>query len=227
MTDTNDAFPTLSELSSPANPLDEAESDDQHLLTIEEGRSAQRWNEDRITPLGPTQARQGGPTLDEIIADPNAKPGHPLARIFHVVFKGAALAIYLTASILKWDFIKAFIVIILLLAADFWTVKNISGRLLVGLRWWNDIKPDGTSTWVFESAPKNRHIDSSDSRVFWLGLYLTPIIWIVLGVSALFTPLWLLVDIIALLMSGANTWGYWKCSKDSKKRLQQFIASQL
>ena len=39
----------------------------------------------------------------------------------------------------------------LLLAADFWTVKNITGRLLVGLRWWNKVNEDGTSEWVFES----------------------------------------------------------------------------
>ncbi len=28
---------------------------------------------------------------------------------------------------------------VLLLAFDFWTVKNVSGRLLVGLRWWNEV----------------------------------------------------------------------------------------
>ena len=40
---------------------------------------------------------------------------------------------------------------VLLLAFDFWTVKNVSGRLMVGLRWWNKIEEDGTSTWMFES----------------------------------------------------------------------------
>jgi hypothetical protein len=28
----------------------------------------------------------------------------------------------------------------LLLAFDFWTVKNVTGRLLVGLRWWNEVR---------------------------------------------------------------------------------------
>jgi hypothetical protein len=40
-----------------------------------------------------------------------------------------------------------------LLASDFWTVKNVTGRLLVGLRWWNNIKDDGENEWVFESIP--------------------------------------------------------------------------
>jgi len=47
----------------------------------------------------------------------------------------------------------------LLLAFDFWTVKNVSGRLMVGLRWWNKIEEDGTSTWIFESK-----------KVFYIGL---------------------------------------------------------
>jgi hypothetical protein len=45
-----------------------------------------------------------------------------------------------------------FILVILLLAADFWNVKNVSGRLLVGLRWWNEVSEEGTSIWVFETA---------------------------------------------------------------------------
>ena len=36
-------------------------------------------------------------------------------------------------------------------AFDFWVVKNVSGRILVGLRWWNEVKSDGTEVWVYES----------------------------------------------------------------------------
>ena len=35
---------------------------------------------------------------------------------------------------------------------DFWTVKNVSGRILVGLRWWNEVKEDQT-VWIFEAKP--------------------------------------------------------------------------
>lgn len=46
-----------------------------------------------------------------------------------------------------------FIIVILLLAADFYYCKNIAGRRLVGLRWWNETSTDNTgeSIWVFES----------------------------------------------------------------------------
>jgi hypothetical protein len=48
-------------------------------------------------------------------------------------------------------FTLSFVLIVLLLGFDFWTVKNVSGRRLVGLRWWSQMKEDGTEEWVFES----------------------------------------------------------------------------
>lgn len=49
------------------------------------------------------------------------------------------------------SFIANFVAVVLLLSMDFWTVKNITGRLMVGLRWWNYVDDDGKSHWVFES----------------------------------------------------------------------------
>lgn len=43
-------------------------------------------------------------------------------------------------------------------------VKNVSGRLLVGLRWWNEVTEEGESLWKFESldVEVRRRIRSSD-----------------------------------------------------------------
>ena len=44
--------------------------------------------------------------------------------------------------------------VVLLNAMDFYMVKNISGRLLVGLRWWSITSSDGlTQTFRFEKTP--------------------------------------------------------------------------
>lgn len=44
-----------------------------------------------------------------------------------------------------------FVVSVILLAVDFWVVKNVSGRKLVGLRWWNNVnETTGKSEWLFE-----------------------------------------------------------------------------
>ena len=98
-----------------------------------------------------------------------------------------------------------FIITILLLATDFYYLKNIAGRRLVGLRWWNEANPStGDSHWVFESAPQpnepgGKVVTPTDKRFFWLALYLQPALWIAMGIVAIikiisfvdFTPLWL------------------------------------
>jgi hypothetical protein len=63
----------------------------------------------------------------------------------------AALVFYLFCWILIKHFVIQFVVTVFLLALDFWTVKNVSGRILVGLRWWNEVDEQGESVWHFES----------------------------------------------------------------------------
>lgn len=70
---------------------------------------------------------------------------------FHIFFRGAALATYIFCGWFSDSFITSFVFVILLLSADFWTVKNITGRLMVGLRWWNHVDDNGVSHWIYES----------------------------------------------------------------------------
>lgn len=64
----------------------------------------------------------------------------------------SAIAFYIVYPwFFSGHFTILFAVTVLLLALDFWTVKNVSGRLLVGLRWWNEINADGESMWHYES----------------------------------------------------------------------------
>lgn len=77
---------------------------------------------------------------------------HPVASFFFLAFRTGALLTYLLGSFFSNNFTLIFVLVILLLAFDFWTTKNVSGRLLVGLRWWNEIQHDGSNKWVFESA---------------------------------------------------------------------------
>lgn len=77
---------------------------------------------------------------------------HPYVTFFHLFFRGMAVLTYILCGWFLDSFITSFVFVVLLLSADFWTVKNITGRLLVGLRWWNYIDDeDGKSHWVYES----------------------------------------------------------------------------
>ena len=99
-------------------------------------------------------------------------------------------------------------------------------------------------------------MNPNDSFIFWGALYLTPLVWVLLGLGALFTfaaqdlligpshppsrtphwamrhtiersshvllahrlLLWLCAVVVALMLSGANIVGYWKCQKGSLSR---------
>ncbi|KAG7400408.1 Golgi apparatus membrane protein TVP23 A [Phytophthora boehmeriae] len=151
---------------------------------------------------------------------------HPVAAFFHLFFKGLAIALYLFGSIFIDNFVFIFVVCILLLAFDFWTVKNVTGRLLVGLRWWNRINDDGTSEWVFESHEDMTEIDPLDSRVFWTGLYGAPALWVLFLIVAVlkFNVEWALIVLVAVALSGANIIGYTRCKKDAKQKMQSLMS---
>ncbi|KAE8904429.1 hypothetical protein PF005_g2766 [Phytophthora fragariae] len=151
---------------------------------------------------------------------------HPVAAFFHLLFKGLALFLYMFGSIFISNFVFIFVVCVLLLAFDFWTVKNVTGRLLVGLRWWNKINEDGTSEWVFESHEDMTEIDPLDSRVFWTGLYGAPALWVMLLIIAVlkFNVEWALIVVVAVALSGANIIGYTRCKKDAKQKMQSLMS---
>lgn len=64
--------------------------------------------------------------------------------------QAGALAFYILSALFFDSFVIIFVVTVLLAALDFWVVKNVSGRILVGLRWWNEINDLGESVWKFE-----------------------------------------------------------------------------
>jgi hypothetical protein len=68
----------------------------------------------------------------------------------YLCLKAGALAFYILSALFVHNFVIIFVVTVFLAALDFWVVKNVSGRILVGLRWWNEINDEGNSVWMFE-----------------------------------------------------------------------------
>lgn len=136
-----------------------------------------------------------------------------------------ALFLYIFGSWFTSNFIFTFVICIVLLAFDFWTVKNVSGRLLVGLRWWSYVKEDGSNEWIFESLEDMAEISNVDSRMFWGGLYISPLCWaflLVVGVLRLQFE-YLPIVIAALVLSFANIIGYIKCSSSAKEKMKSMV----
>lgn len=155
---------------------------------------------------------------------------HKTAATFHVLLKIAAIASYLLLGLFTSSFVIQFVVTVTLLAVDFWTVKNVSGRLLVGLRWWNEVGEDGTTqTWRFESLTDRSQLNVIDGRIFWWTMYANPVIWVLLGITCIlkFSMSYLVIVVVALVLSAANLVGYYKCSKDATEQMKNYIGKTM
>ncbi|OAL55726.1 golgi apparatus membrane protein-like protein tvp23 [Pyrenochaeta sp. DS3sAY3a] len=157
---------------------------------------------------------------------------HPITLLTFLFFRISSLVVYLLGlQLLTSNFVLIFIITILLLAIDFYYLKNIAGRRLVGLRWWNEVdSATGDGRWVFESAdPETRDINATDKRFFWLALYAQPVLWVVLAVVALVSLefIWLTLVgefvvtdggylVIALVLTITNTLAFSRCDKFSQ-----------
>ncbi|MES1910832.1 MAG: hypothetical protein MHM6MM_003361 [Cercozoa sp. M6MM] len=165
-----------------------------------------------------------GSTNNGVGEDEPDPRGHVQVQFFTIAFKTGAVLTYLFG--LGGNYVMTCVVTILLLAADFWTVKNVSGRRLVGLRWWSQDNAEDTeheaggTKWIFEAAPASRKLNGMDEKVFWTAIYVTPLVWMLLGFLSIMSPTWLPLVGIALALSWSNAIGYYKCSKDQKQRLQ-------
>lgn len=162
------------------------------------------------------------------------RSAHPTAAVFHVAFKLAAVVSYLVLGLFTSNFVIQFVTTVTLIAFDFWTVKNVSGRLLVGLRWWHDVslddENDSTSDgWRFESVPDRDSLNATDSRIFWWTLYATPLVWVLLGVVCVlkFNVSDLVIVVIAVVLSAANITGYYKCNKDATEQMRAYIGKTM
>ncbi|KAI3359783.1 hypothetical protein L3Q82_014148, partial [Scortum barcoo] len=168
---------------------------------------------------------------EDNISRGKSKIRHPVASFFHLFFRTSAILVYLLCDIVSSRFIGCMVTIILLLSCDFWTVKNVSGRLLVGLRWWNQVDDDGKSHWVFESRKTNslNTASTAESRIFWLGLIVCPIFWVIFVFSTIFSfkIKWLAVVIMGLVLQWANLYSYVRCKVGGKSNLSSMAKNYL
>ncbi|CAB1313019.1 unnamed protein product, partial [Coregonus sp. 'balchen'] len=143
---------------------------------------------------------------------------------FHLFLRVSAILVYLLCELLSSSFIACMVTIIIFLSADFWTVKNITGRLMVGLRWWNQVDNNGKSHWVCLSPERIFWLGLVMCPViwvFWLGLVMCPVIWVFFVFSTLFSfkVKWLAVVIMGVVLQGANLYGCVRCKVGGLKNM--------
>ena len=98
-------------------------------------------------------------------------------------------------------------------SVDFWVVKNIVGRRLVGMTWWMKIEEQsGEETWIFHSSDCER-IDSVNYNVFWSVNLGSAIFW---GFATLLSVLisrlfWISICGVSFILSAINFLFYLRC----------------
>ncbi|BGP36410.1 Golgi apparatus membrane protein tvp23 [Rhodotorula kratochvilovae] len=194
----------------------------------EEGRARSHQQQQPLLPTSSTSASghlqpppahrssvqvsgQGGTQDGDSIWKQSA---HPVALFFLYAFRCAAIATYLLCGFFSSSYVFSTVLVVVLLSLDFWTVRNVSGRVLVGLRFWNQVDDDGTSFWVFESRSPEQPANAVDAKMFWIAMYSFPLAWILLLFVGIlkFNISFLPIVMLALVFNVTNT------DRDAKRR---------
>ncbi|KAA0724878.1 Golgi apparatus membrane protein TVP23 -like protein B [Triplophysa tibetana] len=140
---------------------------------------------------------------DEDSASRKNKVKHPLASFFHLFFRVSAILVYLLCGLFGGSFIACMVTIILLLSCDFWTVKTNA-----------------------KQSSKSQ-TSNAESRIFWLGLIICPVLWVIFAFSTLFSfkIKWLAVVILGVVLQGANLYGYVRCKMGAKTNLRSMATN--
>jgi hypothetical protein len=171
---------------------------------------------------------------------------NPVTCLFHVLFKGLSLAAFLFLNSICGDEIITFVMVVMFAAFDFWTVKNVTGRLLVQLRWWSEIDDYGIERWVYESdeekvaelaavevgdedakksLEKKTPSNAADRHIFWLFLYGSPVVWgffLFMDIIT-FKFFWAITSGVCFTLALTNAQGYYLCQREHKQKLTDYI----
>jgi len=192
-----------------------------------------------IEPDQPTHERPSGPiSISNADLESGSHPTQGLAGIFRqsahpvslfvlYLFRIAAIATYILCGFFTDNYVVSTVFVVVLLAMDFWNCRNVAGRTLVGLRFWNQVDDDGESYWIFESRDPSRPANPIDSRLFWIALYVFPALWLGLFFVSLlkFNLSFIPIVALALVFNVTNVIGFTYADRDAKKRWAQDVVS--
>lgn len=194
--------------------------DEQGFVSVSTTTTTAADSSSNFAGAAPSTEQQG---VASQVVDMFQRSSHPKVALFHVIFKVAALCLYMfNGMFIGMSHVQLFVVCIVLMAFDFWTVKNVSGRLMVGLRWWNESDENGQSTWRYESIEDQTTVSKIDYSLFWYPMYLAGVLWGVLAVVALFkfNLEATLLCAVCLVLVWSNVYAYWNCSSHARNHMK-------
>ena len=140
------------------------------------------------------------------------------AVIFHIFFKVVQVLLYILASN---DSVTIFVIVAVFAVVDFWTVKNVTGRMIVGLRWWTVTDETGKDIHYFENYDFPLEGRGKHNSAFWtaqLGITLFWLTFVVLDLIR-FKFFWLCLAVIGGFLSSINTYFFYKARQDHQSKI--------
>lgn len=137
--------------------------------------------------------------------------------VFYLVTKALPFAVDLILSFSKFDSFTSIVLSICLNIVEMWLVKNIYGVNLIGLRWWIDreglkyyLKPDPFVPIVYQS------------NVFWIGLFISVILYFIFSIcflNSMYLLIFLIADVFQIYNLVMFIYSYKKAKKSSDANL--------
>ncbi|KAG8905838.1 Golgi apparatus membrane protein tvp23 [Tulasnella sp. 403] len=197
--------------------------------SINSGIAGQERKPVVLTPTNTQNAAtsSGSADLESGLGAILKQSSHPMALFFLYFFRIAAIAVYILCGLFTDNYVLSTVLVAVLLAMDFWNCRNVAGRTLVGLRYWNQVDEDGESYWVFESRDASRPANPIDSKMFWIALYTFPVLWaLLLFISLLkFNISFLPIVGLAVVFNITNVIGFTYADRDAKQRWASSVAA--
>ncbi|EAR83963.2 FAM18-like protein (macronuclear) [Tetrahymena thermophila SB210] len=190
--------------------------------TINIPESNQKSKSNSILDMGAPQSEIRG--QDSLPISSSAydlsKSGHPIACIFTFLFKALSLIVYFLFQYKFDNNIFIFVLVIVFNALDFWTTKNITGRLLVGMRWWNIQNEKGEEVYQYETKGQKFVPNQVDYAFFWSSQLVSFIFWVLVALFHILTPFWLILDLLTIGMLFTNIYGFYRCKSEHQQKVQ-------
>ncbi|KAF9229496.1 Golgi apparatus membrane protein TVP23 [Gyrodon lividus] len=180
-----------------------------------------------LTPTSNSTMASNRNDAESGIAGIFRQSAHPAALFCMYFFRITAIAVYVLCGLFTDNYVLSTVAVVVLLAMDFWNCRNVAGRTLVGLRFWNQVDEDGESYWVFESRDASRPANPVDSKMFWIALYTFPAFWLLLFVVSIvrFNLVFVPIVILALVFNITNAVGFTYADRDAKQRWANSVAN--
>ncbi len=166
-----------------------------------------------------------GAGLQNKLKDALSASNQPGTCFAHLLFKAAALGMFIFCALFFPTDSNVNMIILFLAVTDFWIVKNVTGRRLVGLRWWSEVNEKLEDDWQFECHLDTANINPFNSKCFWRGQILYCLITtVLLGLLVLsFNQTAFIRLSFMFIGGGVNLYAFYKCSKQQKVQVKKLL----